>query len=93
MSLISLFVLLFIAAVAGLLGQSIAGYSIGGCLVSIVVGFIGAFIGMWIANQLGLPEPLPITVGGESFPIVWAVIGSAIFAAILGLISRRRRLI
>jgi LPXTG-motif cell wall-anchored protein len=48
---------------------------------------------MWLARQVGLPEPLPISVGGETFPIFWSIIGSALFAAVLGLLSRRRRLI
>ncbi|OGO28009.1 MAG: hypothetical protein A2Z16_06545 [Chloroflexi bacterium RBG_16_54_18] len=93
MSLTSLIVLAVIAAVAGMVGQAIAGYSRGGCLIAMVVGFIGAYIGMWIANQFGLPEPLPISIGGQTFPILWAIIGSAIFAALLGLITRGRRLI
>jgi uncharacterized membrane protein YeaQ/YmgE (transglycosylase-associated protein family) len=83
-------ILLAIAAVAGMLGQALAGYSIGGCLVSALVGFVGAFVGMWIARSFGLPEPLPISVDGESFPIFWSVVGSALFAAVLGLLSRRR---
>ncbi len=91
MTLLGLLILLVIAAVAGMVGQALAGYSVGGCLLSAVVGFIGAFIGMWLARQLGLPEPFPIRIGGETFPILWAVVGSAIFAALLGLISRRSR--
>jgi uncharacterized membrane protein YeaQ/YmgE (transglycosylase-associated protein family) len=86
-------ILLAIAAVAGALGQSLAGYSLGGCVVSAVVGFIGAFLGMWIARQFGLPEPLPVTVDGETFPILWSIVGSALLALALGLITRRRRLI
>ena len=91
MSLLGILLLLVIAAVAGSLGQALAGYSLGGCLISIVVGFIGAFLGLWLARTLGLPEPLPITIQGETFPLVWAIIGSALFTAVLGLISRRRR--
>jgi len=91
MSLIGLIILLVIAAIAGSLGQALAGYSVGGCLMSIVVGFIGAFLGLWIAKTLGLPEPLPISINGETFPLVWAVIGSALFCAVLGLFMRRRR--
>ena len=45
MTLVGLLVLLLIAAICGGIGQSLAGYSLGGCLVSIVVGFIGAWIG------------------------------------------------
>jgi uncharacterized membrane protein YeaQ/YmgE (transglycosylase-associated protein family) len=91
MSLLGLLLLLLIAAVAGSLGQALAGYSLGGCLISIVVGFIGAFLGMWLARSLGLPEPFPITIQGETFPLLWSIIGSALFAAVLGLITRRRR--
>jgi uncharacterized membrane protein YeaQ/YmgE (transglycosylase-associated protein family) len=91
MTLIGFLVLLLIAAVAGALGQSIAGYSLGGCLVSIVVGFIGAYLGLWLARQLGLPEIFTLTIDGQPFPVVWAIIGSAILSAIIGLISRPRR--
>ncbi len=90
MSITGFLILLVIAAVAGALGQAISGYSIGGCLASIVVGFIGAIIGMWIARQFGLPEPLPITVEGETFPLLWSVVGSAVLSLLLGVITRRR---
>jgi uncharacterized membrane protein YeaQ/YmgE (transglycosylase-associated protein family) len=90
MTLLGFIILLIIAAIAGSLGQALAGYSLGGCLVSIVVGFIGAFVGLWLARQLGLPEFLPISIEGETFPIIWAIIGSAIFSAIIGLLTRRR---
>lgn len=90
MDLISLLILLLIAGVCGALGQAIAGYSRGGCLVSIALGFIGALLGMWLASALGLPELFAINIGGRSFPIIWSIIGSAIFVAILSLFTRRR---
>jgi uncharacterized membrane protein YeaQ/YmgE (transglycosylase-associated protein family) len=90
MTIVGLIILVIIAAVAGSLGQSLAGYSYGGCLVSALVGFIGAFVGMWLARQLGLPEFIPITIEGETFPIIWSIVGSAILSLILGLLSRRR---
>ena len=96
MSLLELLVLLIIAAVCGGIGQSLAGYDLGGCLVSIVVGFIGAYIGMWMAGKFGLPEIFAIKVGGKTFPIIWAIIGSAVFTLIVallrGAVSGRRRL-
>ena len=90
MTLIDLIILLIIAGLCGSLGQAISGYSRGGCLVSIALGFIGALIGMWIARQMGLPELFVIPIGGTRFPIIWSIIGATIFVAIIGLISRRR---
>lgn len=88
MTLTELIVLLIIAAICGGVGQSLAGYDLGGCLVSIVVGFIGAYIGLWVAGKFGLPEMLAINIGGKTFPIIWAVIGSALFTLIVALIRR-----
>ncbi len=56
MTLIGFLVLLLIAAICGGIGQSLAGYNLGGCFVSIVVGFIGAYLGLWIAGKMGLPR-------------------------------------
>ena len=93
MTLTGLLLLLLIAGIVGGLGQSIAGYSFGGCLVSIIVGFVGAYFGVWLAGQLGLPEIFSITIEGETFPIVWGIIGSAILSLILGLFTSRRGLV
>jgi uncharacterized membrane protein YeaQ/YmgE (transglycosylase-associated protein family) len=93
MTLTGFLLLLLVAAVAGSLGQAIAGYSVGGCIASIIVGFVGAYIGTWVAGQFGLPPILPINIQGETFPIVWSIIGSALLTAILGLLFRSRRVI
>jgi uncharacterized membrane protein YeaQ/YmgE (transglycosylase-associated protein family) len=90
MTLTGLLVLLVIAGIVGGLGQSISGYSFGGCLMSIIVGFIGAYLGVWLAGQLGLPEIFTVNIEGQSFPIVWGIVGSAILSLILGLFTRRR---
>ena len=90
MTILDLIVLLIIAGLCGSLGQAITGYSRGGCLVSIALGFVGALLGMWLARQLGLPELFSIQIGTTSFPIIWSIIGSALFVAIIALLSRRR---
>ena len=91
MTLIDLLLLLLIAGVCGSIGQAIGGFTRGGCLVSIALGFVGALIGLWIARQAGMPELLPVRVGGQTFPVIWAIIGSALFVAVIGFISRSRR--
>jgi uncharacterized membrane protein YeaQ/YmgE (transglycosylase-associated protein family) len=90
MSVLDFVVLLIIAAVCGAIGQALAGYSVGGCITSTLVGFVGAVIGTWIAGLLGLPEIFAINVGGRAFPIVWSVIGSALFVAVLAMLTRGR---
>ena len=91
MSLIDLLILLLVAGLCGALGQAITGFSRGGCLVSIALGFIGAILGMWLARQLGLPELFVVPVGGQNFPVVWSIIGSALFVAVISLLTRGRR--
>ncbi len=89
MSIISLLLLILIAAVCGAIGQAIAGGVRGGLLVTIVVGFIGALLGPWLAAHLGLGEPFLLSVGGHPFPVLWSIIGAALFVAIVHLLSRR----
>lgn len=91
MTLIDLLILLLVAGLCGALGQAISGYSRGGCLVSIALGFIGAIIGMWLARALRLPELFTVNIGGKSFPIIWSIIGSALFVAVISLLTRRSR--
>ena len=93
MTLTGILILLVIAGVVGGLGQAISGYSFGGCLTSILVGFVGAYVGVWVAGQLGLPELFTINVQGQPFPIVWGIIGSAILSLILGLFTSRRSVV
>ena len=90
-SLVDLLLLLLVAGICGALGQAIGGFSRGGCLVSIALGFIGALLGTWLARNLGLPELLPVVIGGQRFPVIWSIIGAALFVAVIGLISRSRR--
>ena len=88
MTIIGFLVLLLIAAICGGIGQSLAGYDLGGCLVSIVVGFIGAYIGLWVAAEMGLPRLFEINIEGKPFPILWAIIGSTIFTLLMALLRR-----
>jgi uncharacterized membrane protein YeaQ/YmgE (transglycosylase-associated protein family) len=90
MSFVDLIMLLIIAGLCGAIGQAITGYSRGGCLVSIAVGFIGALIGGWIARELALPEFFVVEAGTITFPVVWSIVGSAIFVVVLSFFTRKR---
>jgi uncharacterized membrane protein YeaQ/YmgE (transglycosylase-associated protein family) len=88
MSALDFLILLLIAAVCGAIAQAISGFSRGGLLVAIAVGFIGALVGMWLQRLTGLPEIFTVQVGGNAFPIIWSIIGGVLFAVVVGLLTR-----
>ena len=90
MTLFSFLLLLLIAGIAGGLGQVLGGGLGGGCLVDIGVGFLGAWVGTWIASYFGLPTFFVVDAGGVDFPVVWAIIGGGVVVAVLGLVFGRR---
>ncbi len=89
MTLIDLLILLFVAGVCGSIAQALVGYSRGGCLVSIVLGFIGALLGTWLARASGFADFYTLQIGDRSYPIIWSVIGATLFVAVLSLFTRR----
>jgi len=91
MTFIDLILLLIVAGICGAIGQAIVGFSRGGFLVSIAVGFIGALLGFWLARVLNLPILWTISIGGTEFPVIWSIIGGALFIAVIHLISGRTR--
>jgi uncharacterized membrane protein YeaQ/YmgE (transglycosylase-associated protein family) len=91
MDVVGFLLLLVVAAILGTMGQALAGYSRGGCLLSAFVGIVGALLGGWIAGVVGLPELLVVNVGGWAIPVVYAVIGAALFSLVLGMLGRSRR--
>ena len=90
MTILEFIVLLIIAGICGSVAQAMVGHSTGGCLVSIALGFVGALLGTYLARAMNLPDLLTIQLGETSFPLVWSIIGAALFAAVLSLVSRRR---
>ncbi len=67
MTLGGFLLLLLIAGICGSLAQALTGYSRGGCLVSIALGFVGAILGTWLARLMGLSEIFAIQVGANRF--------------------------
>jgi uncharacterized membrane protein YeaQ/YmgE (transglycosylase-associated protein family) len=88
-TVLSFILLLVVAGICGAVGQAIAGFTRGGCLASIALGFIGALLGMWLSRALGLGELFAVNIGGQTFPIIWSIIGAALFVAVISLFTRR----
>ena len=79
----SIIVMLIIGAIAGwLAGQIVRGFGFG-LLWNIILGIVGAFIGVWLLRQLGF---LPFS--GFIGSIVNAVIGAVVLLVIVGFIRR-----
>jgi uncharacterized membrane protein YeaQ/YmgE (transglycosylase-associated protein family) len=89
-SLLNFIVLVIIAGICGSIAQTISGFSRGGCIVSIIVGFIGALIGEWLKRSFNLPEFFILGIGHERFAVIWSIIGAVIFTAVLNLITSRK---
>jgi uncharacterized membrane protein YeaQ/YmgE (transglycosylase-associated protein family) len=87
-TLTGLLILLIIAGICGAIGRAIGGGTRGGFLVSVAVGFVGALLGSYAARALKLPELFLVVVDGRPFPVVWSIIGGALFVAIMLMISR-----
>jgi uncharacterized membrane protein YeaQ/YmgE (transglycosylase-associated protein family) len=91
LSVIGIGILLLIAAVTGTIGQALSGYSLGGWLTSTIVGVVGAALGFWLAHHFNLPLLVPVTIEGQTFPIVWSIVASLVLTFIVGLVSGRAR--
>lgn len=83
-------ILLVIAGITGGIGRSLVGFKRGGCIISIVVGFIGAYIGTILAREFNFPDLLSFEIRGIKYPIIWSIIGAAVFTAILSLIVPKK---
>src|SRR5215210_6173212 len=95
MTVWDLLLLLLVAAIIGAIGQAIAGFSTPGCALSIVIGFIGALIGRFFIagfmySMFKISDPLMVNVGNRTFPVIWSVMGAALFVLVLRLILGRR---
>jgi uncharacterized membrane protein YeaQ/YmgE (transglycosylase-associated protein family) len=88
-TLTGLLLLLIIAGICGALGRALGGGTGGGFIISIAVGFVGALIGMFVANVLRLPEILAVNIDGRPFPIVWSIIGGALLVALVNMVAYR----
>lgn len=78
---------IFFGALVGWLASMLTGRG-RGCLLNIIVGVIGAFIGGAI---FGLLHDGTLTVGWNLTSLIYSIVGAVILSALLGLGSRRRR--
>ena len=90
MTLLEFIVYLVIAGICGAIARAFAGGTPGGFVISILLGFLGAFIGTWIARMFRLPALVVVDVGGHPFPIIWSIVGGIVLASLAHALMRPR---
>lgn len=89
MTWMGILLLILIGAVCGALAQLVVGFRAGGFVASVVVGFLGALLGTWIARAIGLPSFLAVRIETYTIDILWAVLGAILLLLLLTLGRRR----
>jgi uncharacterized membrane protein YeaQ/YmgE (transglycosylase-associated protein family) len=84
MNLWHVLLLLLIAGVCGFAATKLMGAKRINVVLMVILGFIGAALGQWLAGAFHFPLFLPLAIGAQTFPLVWALIGSI---AIIGIVS------
>ena len=90
MTLLEFAIYIVIAGICGAVARAIAGGSGGGFVISILVGFLGAFVGTWLARMMHWPVVFAVAVAGHPFPIFWSVVGGLILVFFAHVLMRPR---
>ncbi len=91
MTVIDFLLIAAVAVVCGTFGYLTGSYVRGGWFINVGAGLFGALAGVVIANSLPLPAVYVLKIKGVSFPLLWAVVGSAVFIAAAGLFIKPGR--
>ncbi len=84
MTLNTIITWIIVGGIAGLLAEWLIGGIHAGCIGTVVVGILGAFIGGWLFSQLGISIGAPGLVSS----IITAFVGAAILLLIIRLVRR-----
>ena len=90
MTIVDLLLLILVGGICGAIAELIVGFSPGGFLASVAIGFLGALLGTWLARQLNLPSVFAVQVAGYTIEILWSILGAIVLLLILSLFRRRR---
>jgi uncharacterized membrane protein YeaQ/YmgE (transglycosylase-associated protein family) len=90
-SLIEVLVWAVVALICAAIAEAIIGYSPGGLFASIAIGLVGAFVGSWVARNIGLPPLLTFTFGDVRIELLWTILGATLLVGTLALLRRGTR--
>ncbi len=90
MTLLEFAVYLVVAGICGAIGRAFGDGGRGGFVMSVLLGFLGAVVGMSLARTFHLPTFASVAVGGHSFPIIWSIVGGFLLVAGAHVLMRPR---
>ncbi|HYF01409.1 MAG TPA: hypothetical protein VEJ18_20975 [Planctomycetota bacterium] len=90
MNVLEFIVLVILAGMLGVVAQRILGTKYG-LLVTVVLGFVGALIGLQLGKWFHLGVRLYLVVGNEQVHLFWATVGALIVTFVAGIISKSNR--
>jgi uncharacterized membrane protein YeaQ/YmgE (transglycosylase-associated protein family) len=90
-SLVEVLIWLVVALICGAIAEAIVGYSPGGLIASTAIGLVGAFVGSWLARNIGLPALLTFTFGDVQIELLWTILGATLLVGLLALVRRGTR--
>jgi uncharacterized membrane protein YeaQ/YmgE (transglycosylase-associated protein family) len=88
---VNFILLVLVAGLCGGVAKILTGQSRGGCFVSVILGFIGALLALLLDQYVHLPDYATLQVGSTRFPIIWSIIGAAVFVTVLSWFTRSRK--
>ena len=88
---ISLLLAAVVAIVCGTIAQLTSGYSRGGWIVNLALGFFGALAGVVAARYFNAPEIYNLQIQTTKFPIIYSIVGSVFFLAAVGFLVKPGR--
>jgi len=88
MGWLNVLMLLAIAGVCGFVASKLMGAKRINIVLMIVLGFVGAVVGQWIADYFGMPLVLPLYIGAKTFPLLWAFLGSIVVVGIVSAVQQ-----
>lgn len=91
MNLIDFALIALVAIVCGTTAQLTSGFSKGGWIVNLVIGFFGALAGVFVSRSLNAPVIYDLKIQSIKFPIIYCIIGAAIFLAAIGFLVKPGR--
>jgi len=85
MTLTSIITWIIVGGIAGFLAQAIIGGLRTGCIGTVIVGVVGAFIGGWLFSQLHIS----IGATGLVSDIITAFVGAAVLLLVIRIVRGR----